>query len=54
VGPQLFPPGTGSGSGGGFSWMSMVWVVMGAAGATALAGGMYVRVARAGRRGSAR
>jgi hypothetical protein len=54
VGPQLFPPGTGSGSDGGFPWASTAWVLMGAAGAAALAGGLYLRVARAGKRSSGR
>ena len=48
--PQVIPPGTGSGWAGGFPWASTVWVLMGVAGAAAMAGGFGLRFARARKR----
>jgi hypothetical protein len=48
VGPQLVPPETGSGSGGGFPWV--LALLAGASGTAALAGGLSLRLARIRRR----
>ena len=49
VGPEIIAPPTGSGPiGGGSPWM--LWLLAGAAGTAAAAGGLYLRFARGGRR----
>ena len=49
VGPEIVAPPTGSGPAGSSSpWMT--WLLAGAAGAAAAAGGLHLRLARGGRR----